>query len=406
MSRSFHVLFTFRMDNRALQERVLEDVVFTLVKNSEEFNFAKLAALFPKLDDLYIRERYRLAGENLKLLDSIVACPPDILQKAPEPTVRKASKSSESSKRGQEDEPGKKSVTLFALSTDEPIVTIHVLDESRDLKSDFNCGRSLLVSEMKYFAEYLPEEESALNEIDISVHCDVDIFGWLMKWVKRHETPDQFSLTQANIIPVLVSADFLQMDQLVNYAAQQTAEFIAKVNLKVLSKTLIDKVANHMTATSAEQVEDEPIREDIYKRLAVNLACGARLFKCAVCQNILPWVNRQQLRCIGKNIDLDRRGNVRWKHTVETQWDFVNGTSSDLVKLTAETKSYKSLYWKIWGLIHVFNCSTCHQDYQVGTRGVVVTSTLSPVRTSTSEIIILFVYFVLTFFVTYQNNWL
>ena len=74
---------------------------------------------------------------------------------------------------------------ILPLSSDTPIVTIHVLDEARDLKEDFHCGRELLVSEMKYFKEYLPEEESALNEIDISVHCDVDIFGWLMKWVKR-----------------------------------------------------------------------------------------------------------------------------------------------------------------------------------------------------------------------------
>ena len=74
---------------------------------------------------------------------------------------------------------------ILPLSSDPPIVTIHVLDEARDLKEDFHCGRELLVSEMKYFKEYLPEEESALNEIDISVHCDVDIFGWLMKWVKR-----------------------------------------------------------------------------------------------------------------------------------------------------------------------------------------------------------------------------
>jgi hypothetical protein len=33
------------MNNRALQERVLEDVVFTLVKNSEEVNFEKVVFL-------------------------------------------------------------------------------------------------------------------------------------------------------------------------------------------------------------------------------------------------------------------------------------------------------------------------------------------------------------------------
>ena len=149
------------MDNRALQERVLEDVVFTLVKNMEEFDFDKLAGLFPRLTGDYIRERYELAKINLKLLDSIISAPPDIIQK---PEKRPESKSPEKAEKS-----GKHGKGIFHLSTDEPIVTIHVLDESRDLKSDFNCGRELLVSEMKYFSEYLPEEESALNEIDISV---------------------------------------------------------------------------------------------------------------------------------------------------------------------------------------------------------------------------------------------
>jgi len=128
-----------------------------------------------------------------------------------------------------------------------------------------------------------------------SVHCDVDIFGWLMKWVKRHETPEDFNLTQTNIIPVLVSADFLQMDQLVEFAATKTAEFVSKVNLKVLSKSLLDKVANNLTPKEAEEVDDESIKDDVYKRLAINLACSARLFKCSVCQNILPWEHRNQV---------------------------------------------------------------------------------------------------------------
>ena len=70
-------------------------------------------------------------------------------------------------------------------------------------------------------------------------------------------------------------------------------------------------------------------------------------------------------RCIGKNVEIDRRGNVKWKHIVETQWDFVTGNSSELTKLAIETKSYKSIYWKIWGLINVFHCSDCGQHYQV-----------------------------------------
>ena len=53
------------------------------------------------------------------------------------------------------------------------------------VKQDFHCPRDLLVQEMKYFAEYLSTDAQRWEEVDISVHCDVQIFDWLMKYVKR-----------------------------------------------------------------------------------------------------------------------------------------------------------------------------------------------------------------------------
>ena len=38
---------------------------------------------------------------------------------------------------------------------------------------------------MKYFAEYLSTDAQRWEDVDISVHCDVQIFDWLMKYVKR-----------------------------------------------------------------------------------------------------------------------------------------------------------------------------------------------------------------------------
>ena len=53
------------------------------------------------------------------------------------------------------------------------------------VEQDFHCPRDLLVSEMRYFAEYLSSDAQRSDEVDISVHCDVDIFDWLMRYVKR-----------------------------------------------------------------------------------------------------------------------------------------------------------------------------------------------------------------------------
>ena len=53
------------------------------------------------------------------------------------------------------------------------------------VKQDFTCPRDLLVREMKYFGEYLSTDAQHMEEVDISVHCDVQIFDWLIKYVKR-----------------------------------------------------------------------------------------------------------------------------------------------------------------------------------------------------------------------------
>lgn len=65
-------------------------------------------------------------------------------------------------------------------------MVIHVCDEAKNLKEDFVCPRDLLISEMKYFAEYLSVDAQRWEEVDISVHCDVHIFDWLIRYVKRN----------------------------------------------------------------------------------------------------------------------------------------------------------------------------------------------------------------------------
>ena len=74
--------------------------------------------------------------------------------------------------------------TVRGLSGKGPneIITIHVFDENRKKSQDFKCQKSLLVRYMKYFEKYLTDNTSG-NDIDISVHCDVKIFDWLVKYI-------------------------------------------------------------------------------------------------------------------------------------------------------------------------------------------------------------------------------
>jgi hypothetical protein len=62
-------------------------------------------------------------------------------------------------------------------------IVIHVCDESKNLKQDFVCKQSLLVQEMGYFSKVTVKGQK-LKDMDISVHCDISVFDWLMRWIK------------------------------------------------------------------------------------------------------------------------------------------------------------------------------------------------------------------------------
>jgi hypothetical protein len=68
-------------------------------------------------------------------------------------------------------------------------VTIHVCDDSRNAKKDFYCNQDILLSQMGYFKDITAGQ--SLEDVDISVHCDVTIFEWLMEWIKSKEEAEQ-----------------------------------------------------------------------------------------------------------------------------------------------------------------------------------------------------------------------
>jgi hypothetical protein len=64
---------------------------------------------------------------------------------------------------------------------------------------------------MKYFEKYLSESKN-IEDIDISVHCDINIFDWLMRYIHKKDP----KLEIKNAISILISSDFLQMAHLVD----------------------------------------------------------------------------------------------------------------------------------------------------------------------------------------------
>lgn len=144
-------------------------------------------------------------------------------------------------------------------------VTIHVCDEVKGASRDFTCLQKLLVSKMGYFADVTAGQR--LEDIDISVHCDLQIFEWLMRWVKKDSLAEEMwpLLDSTNVIPILVSAGFLQMEPLLidclAYCHANLNEIVkASANLSCLNDSIISRLAAMYTNLELEMVKDKKER--------------------------------------------------------------------------------------------------------------------------------------------------
>jgi hypothetical protein len=75
-----------------------------------------------------------------------------------------------------------KAVLQFERANFKDSIMIHVIDDSKNEKRNFTFSRSLLVRYMKYFDRCL-KKISDNEEIDISIHCDAEIFEWLLSYI-------------------------------------------------------------------------------------------------------------------------------------------------------------------------------------------------------------------------------
>lgn len=131
-------------------------------------------------------------------------------------------------------------------SGDGDVVVIHVCDENQQISKDFCCKRDILVKHMKYFEKFLAENENGYDDIDISVHCDVEIFEWLMTYIHEPDTPPK--IEKSIIVSILISSEFLQMDALVDVCIQQVAGSLSEIiklpiDLSCISEKLVNRIA-------------------------------------------------------------------------------------------------------------------------------------------------------------------
>ncbi|XP_005525509.1 PREDICTED: uncharacterized protein KIAA1841 homolog [Pseudopodoces humilis] len=265
--------------------------------------------------------------------------------------------------------------------TQGPNMVIHVCDEAKNLKEDFVCPRDLLISEMKYFAEYLSVDAQRWEEVDISVHCDVHIFDWLIRYVKRNskefEANEMPTLEPSNVISILISSEFLKMDSLVekciHYCHKNMNAIVATpCNMNCINANLVTHIADLFRHNEVEELKDKRDKfksklfckkiERLFDPEYVNpdsRGNAATLYRCCLCKKLLTKETERRIPCVPGKINIDQHGNIVYVHIRDKTWE----VHEYLIGLHEELKSWRDVYWRLWGTVNWLTCSRCNQSF-------------------------------------------
>mmetsp|Transcript_6963 Transcript_6963/g.13913 ORF Transcript_6963/g.13913 Transcript_6963/m.13913 type:complete len:710 (+) Transcript_6963:39-2168(+) len=238
-------------------------------------------------------------------------------------------------------------------------VVIHVRDKAHKLTRDFHCDKEVLVKEMPYFKPYLKD----LHKMDISVHCDVHIFEWLMR---RIRAPNEAYLEIRNVVSVLIASDFLGMTTLVseaiNFVVANLAEIVTlPVDLKCLTPSMVKQIASSIPLGSLIGVSDprNKIVGSLFRIRTEHLLSkhGAKLAKCKYCSNLFSQRFSENLVCPQAPAGVDFHGRLCQSHEAQPEWDVVR----DFIVAARQTSghSWKKIYWTLWGVTRLFCCTNC-----------------------------------------------
>ncbi len=286
------------------------------------------------------------------------------------------------------------------------IVVIHVCDENRQVTRDFNCRKDILMENMKYFNSYLTGAEHTLEEVDISVHCDVEIFEWLMQFIHAPEKLPK--LDKTIVVSILISSEFLQMDSLVEMCLQFIASHLNEIiklpiDLACISEKLLNRLALLIPPKVLATTKDkrDKILNKLYKRrveIDFSRKAGSKngirsiasyLTCCQHCGFVYLEHFDDTLVCKDAEAYVDFRGNLRYRHMSIASWSLTGYLKS----LHAGGMTWEAIYWHVWAACQIFqikdySISALETDkYQIEDDGIVISTRFSVRENELEEVI-------------------
>lgn len=165
----------------------------------------------------------------------------------------------------------------------------------------------LLIQQMKYFESFLAENEGN-SDLDISVYCDIDIFEWLINYI--HEPSSTPYLDKSIVVSILISSEFLQMEELVNLCLKSIAgrldEIIAlPIDLSCISDKLVNMLATlthpkvrllswiYLLKYLASSLSNN-MTQHLFKIVPIKSQKNSYRLFCTLCSDCITYFDHQQ----------------------------------------------------------------------------------------------------------------
>jgi hypothetical protein len=93
------------------------------------------------------------------------------------------------------------------------------------------------------------------------VHCDVNIFEWLIRFLKNQGHSQEPKLSVRNVISILISSEFLQMDRLVTeclrFIYANMSEIVKiPIDLACINAKLMSRLAEMLCLEDLDAIDD------------------------------------------------------------------------------------------------------------------------------------------------------
>lgn len=177
-------------------------------------------------------------------------------------------------------------------------------------KETFKCEKNLLCEKMKFFDLYNKEAlktnkgTSGIEDLDISISCQISLFKWLIKYIHNHEVINKISYK--NVHQILISAEFLIMPELIDecldYIKDNISDVIEKSDtIPTYKSHIAKKLARKIPIEVLDRLHDpkDVLVSRLYKKkLEIFFEENENLLqRCMICDELFTKIQSSYLIC-------------------------------------------------------------------------------------------------------------